>query len=436
MNKHYQNRNQRRLAAPNKKDVVHNGSTNKRNGKTPPIRDTRGTDKMEIDYFHLYESLYRKEVTDWQNARMVRYDPFNPITFPLQQLYKDAMLDNHLQGAIESRILRILNKEFVLKDKEGNRDNVRSLYVQKRWFRQLARKAMESKFYGYSMLFIHDYTSGDVRNFLDIARENVLPEKGLLLKDAMQPQGEAVPYGMFPNNLIYIQLNRSAVGILERVAPMTIYKRHSWASWDEFEQVFGVPIRIARTMINTEKHKNELQQWLETMGTASYGIFDKQTDIEIKENPARGDAAKIFLDKIAIINKEISKGIVGQTMTMDDGSSQSQANVHLAIYQDYTDADIMDIQDWVSDDFLPVMRNLGYDIPEGHYFELAEKTVIKPEEKIKIDGVLLQAGYNLTTQYIQDTYDVEIDEENPRNTAQPMLSYPANADNTLDGFFV
>jgi len=75
-----------------------------RKGKQPPITDTRGTDKLEIDYFHLYESLYRKEVTDWQNARLTRYDPFNPVTYPIQQLYKDAMLDNHLRGAIESRI--------------------------------------------------------------------------------------------------------------------------------------------------------------------------------------------------------------------------------------------------------------------------------------------------------------------------------------------
>lgn len=384
-----------------------------RNGKKPPISDTRGSEKLEIDYFHLYESLYRKEVTDWQNARVTRYDPFNPITYPIQQLYKDSMLDNHLQGAIESRILRIVNKEFVLKDSEGMLDEIRSKYVQKRWCRRLVRKAMESKFYGYSMVFINNYTLGNIRDWVNIHRENIIPEKGLLLKNAYQPTGTAIDYRQFPNHLIYIQLGEDSVGILERVAPMTIYKRHSWASWDEFEQIFGVPIRVARTMINTKKHKDELQYWLETMGTASYAILDKQVDIEIKENQ-KTDSFNVFDKKIERVNKEISKGVVGQTMTMDDGSSQSQANVHLEIYQDYTDGDIMDVQDWFSDDFLPVMRNLGYDIPEGYYFELVEKTVVKPEDKIKIDGVLLNSGYNLKTKYIEDTYDVELDEENPR----------------------
>lgn len=399
-----------------RKSLVLAGDKNKSNrfGKQPDIVDTRGSSKMEIDYFHFYESLYRKEVTDWQKARIMRYDPFNPITYPIQQLYKDSMLDNHLQGATENRILRVTNKEAVLKDPEGVIDTKRSLFVQKRWFRHITRKAMESKFYGYSMCFINNFTSGSINKIIDIPRENVVPEKGLILKEAHNPSGEAIPYAAFPNFLIYIQLLPEAVGILERVAPMTIYKRHSWASWDEFEQIFGVPIRIARTMINSEKHKNELQSWLETMGTASYGIFDKQVDIEIKENQ-KSDSFNVFLQKITMVNKEMSKGIVGQTMTMDDGSSQSQAEVHQQTYQEITDADIMDFQDWATDDFLPVMRNLGYDIPDGYYLELQEKAVIKPKDKIKIDAELLRAGYNLKPKYIEDTYDVELDEDNPKS---------------------
>lgn len=394
-------------------------------GKRPPITDTRESKKVEIDYFHLYESLYRKEVIDWQNSRAARRDPFNPVTYPIQQLYKDSMLDNHLRGAIENRILRVTNKEIILKAPDGSADVERSAQIQKRWFRHVIRRAMESKFYGYSMLFIHSFTAGEINGMIDIPRENIIPERGLLLKEAFNPTGVAIPYNDFPNFLIYVQLGEDAVGILERIAPMTIYKRHSWASWDEFEQIFGIPIRVARTMINTEKHKSDLRYWLETMGSANYAIFDKQTDIEIKENK-QTDAFNVFAQKIALVNKEISKGIVGQTMTMDDGSSQSQASVHLQIYQEITDADIMDVQDWLSDNFLPVLRNFGFDIPDGYYVELVEKTISKPEDKIKIDQVLLQSGYNLTPEYIQNTYDVELDASIPRR--EPV-------ENTQLGFF-
>ena len=51
------------------------------------------------------------------------------------------------------------------------------------------------------------------------------------------------------------------------------------------------------------------------MGKKSYAIFDKQTDVEIKEN-SKTDSFNVFDKKIERINKEISKGVVGQTMTM------------------------------------------------------------------------------------------------------------------------
>ena len=126
-------------------------------GKTPPLNPSFQEDKFEIDYFSLYESLYRKEVTDWQYARRARRDPFNPVTNPLQQLFKDAMLDNHLAGAVENRILRVTNKQFVLKDSAGVPDVDRSALIQTGWFRLIVRMALESKFYGYSCLLINEF---------------------------------------------------------------------------------------------------------------------------------------------------------------------------------------------------------------------------------------------------------------------------------------
>jgi hypothetical protein len=373
--------------------------------KRPPIKQP-SVDNMEINYFNLYQSLYRKETSDWQEAREARYNPVNPLTYSLQQIYRDAMLDNHLSGAINNRILQIINKEFLLKDQSGNVDVQRSLFVQNRNFRKIIRAALESKLFGYSMLFISDFEEGKIKSVMEIPRENVIPEKGIIVQDMLNPNSNRIYFKDYPQFLIYIQLGSNSVGDLERLAPLTIYKRHSWASWDEFEQIFGVPIRIARTMINTQKHKDDLQMWLETMGTANYAILDKQTDIEIKEN-SKSDAYNVFLQKIEIINKEISKGILGETMTMDDGSSQSQANVHLETLNQVIAADIADIEDWVTDNFLPILRSLGYDIPEGYYFVLQEKISINPQEKIKIDAELLRNGLRLSKEYLESTYEVE-----------------------------
>lgn len=428
-----------RPKGPQKTQIVGGKSLalpSKKYGKKPELVDTRGSDKMEIDYFRFYESLYRKEITDWLDARATRHDPFNALTYPIQQLYKDSMLDNHLQGAIENRILRVINKEFVVKDSEGNVDRKRSAPLQSRWMRHIVRRGMESEFFGYSLIFVNDLLSSS-RQVLDLPRENVLPERGIIIKNAFDPKAAAIPFKEFPNHFIYVQLRSDAIGTLERIAPLTIFKRHSWAAWDQFEQVFGLPIRIARTMINTQKHRDDLQMWLETMGSASYAIFDKQTEIELKENQ-RTDAFKVFYEKIQALNKEMSKGVVGQTMTMDDGSSKSQGEVHLKIYDEITASDIMNIQEWVTDDVFPVLRYHGFDIPEGYYFELIERENVKPKDKIEIDKILLENGFNLKPEYIEEFYGSPLDEKTPRSEVQKTA--PAESlhlsDRSIANFFV
>ena len=96
-----------------------------------PQQNQQQEHHITIDYFHLYENLLRKEIDDWINARTARRDPFRPITYYQQQLYKDALLDNHLAGAIDTqRILPIVNKEFIIRDPNGKTDEQRSLLIQ------------------------------------------------------------------------------------------------------------------------------------------------------------------------------------------------------------------------------------------------------------------------------------------------------------------
>ena len=73
------------------------------------------------------------------------------------------MLDNHLRGAINQRILRVQNKKFIVKDADDKEDFERSKLINKKWFRHFVKKAMESKFFGYSMVFIEDFEAGNIK---------------------------------------------------------------------------------------------------------------------------------------------------------------------------------------------------------------------------------------------------------------------------------
>lgn len=392
-------------------------------GKAPQMPNNRTASK--IDYVHLENSLYRKELDDWLNAREAMLSKMNPLTYPLQQLYKDSMLDNHLSGIIETqRVLPLLNKTFVIKDKKGNVDEELSQLIEGNWMRKIIREALLSKFYGYSLIYLDNLDADNSKDKIitPIERGRVLPQKNMILRNPYDSNSDGIKYDEFPSYFLYASLGNDIIGLLQSVAPMTIYKRHSWASWDDFEQIFGMPLRIARTSINTIEQYDKIQDWLESMGTASYGIFDKNTDIELVDTK-HTDSFHIYLEKINAVNKEMSKCILGETMTTEDGSSQSQAEVHLRILEDVQDADRIEIVSWANDFLIPILRVNNFNIPDGYTFDIIEKADIKPSKKIKIDSILLQNGFNIKPEYIENTYGTPLDEKNPRSNNSEALRF-------------
>ncbi|MDD2965439.1 MAG: DUF935 family protein [Bacteroidales bacterium] len=380
--------------------------------KKDPNLQRAPIDSVEWDFFKTAPSLWRKEVDDWKQAREARRDPHNPVTYLLQQTYADNMIDRVLFRQISNRVLRITNKQFLLKKPDGTTNWTTTNFINQKWFRKLVKQALLSKFYGYSMVYINRWAPGAIQDHIVIPREHLIPEKNLLIKNITDRTG--LTYTDFPNFLIYMSLGDDAIGELEGIGPLTILKRHSWASWDAFEQIFGLPLRIAKTMVNTPKHLNELQSALDQMGRDGSMIIDKMVDIEYKES-TRTDAFRVFDEKRKAVNEEICVAVNGETMTTFDGSSRSQGEVHLLTLEEITAEDVKDVQDWFNNEFIHVLRNLSYPIPEGEYIQIASSSIIKPVDRIKIDESISKMGFNIDPGFIEDTYDVVLDKENPRS---------------------
>lgn len=142
------------------------------------------------------------------------------------------------------------------------------------------------------------------------------------------------------------------------------------------------------------------------MGSAAYGVFPMGTEVDIKEN-SKSDAFNVFYQKIKALDAEMSKLILHQTMTTDNGSSKSQGNTHENTLEEVIYADEKKILAFLNNKLVPAMRAIGYQIPDKAKISI-EKTT-DPEKQITIDGTLLSNGYVLTKDYIEKTYGVEID---------------------------
>lgn len=366
-------------------------------------RDISKVTNLMVDLVRRNRRLWRTEISQWQHARYARYHSQYPRTYPMEEVYQDILLDGHLTGITENRTLRTTNKDYVFNIDGLKDEDLTALIKNQTWFENVIEWAHQSTYHGHSLIWIKEFSKGEIKEVELIERGLVIPEHHVLLKDWDATEG--IDIRDAEDVLLYSQFYNK-VGLLEKAAVYCILKRHSWGSWDEFEELFGVPIRIAKIASQSQTVKNEVSGWLEEMGSAPYGVFPIGTEIDIKEN-SKADAFQVFFRKIEALDKELSKLVLHQTMTTENGSSKSQGGVHENTLQEVIYADEKKMTAFLNNKLVPAMRNLGYAIPEGAKIEV-EKTT-DPGDQILIDGVMMKEGYVLSRDYLERVYGVELE---------------------------
>lgn len=375
----------------------------------PTSKNIKQVTDLMVNIVKRQRNLWRKELNDWQSARYARYSAEYPKNYPMQELYEDVMLDGHLTGITENRTLRSTNKNYVFAINGIVDETLTEHIADKEWFEYVIDMAHKSIYYGGSLLWVKEFEKGTIKEVELVPRGQVIPERKVLLYDAYSDKG--IDFSDITDVLWYAELY-NPVGLLEKASVYTILKRHSWGSWDEFEELFGIPIRIAKIASQSDTVKNEVAGWLEEMGSAPYGVFPIGTEVEIKEN-SKTDAFAVFFKKIEALDKELSKLVLHQTMTTENGSSKAQGSVHENTLQEVVYSDEKKLLTFLNKYVVPTMRSFGYAIPDNAKI-IVEKTK-DPNNQIKIDGEFIRAGYILKQNYIEQVYGTEI-ESTPINT--------------------
>jgi hypothetical protein len=142
------------------------------------------------------------------------------------------------------------------------------------------------------------------------------------------------------------------LGLYLKAAQHTIPKKNMLAFWDAFGEIFGMPLRMAKTSTRDEKERKRINEQLAALGFAGSAVLPLDTELEFVES-SRGDAYNVYNERVDRANSELSKLIIGQTMTIEDGSSLSQSQTHLQVFQNLIDADADMLRDVVNNQLLP-----------------------------------------------------------------------------------
>ena len=375
------------------------------------LRDNKKANKMLVDLQLRTEMLTKKDIGTWRSAWQQAINVQNPNRSRLYDVYTDVEIDLHVTGCISQRKGMVKKRTFKLVDKAGIENKAVSDLFKAEWFDLFVDHVLDSRYYGHSLIqFGAPVTVGGTMRFDSVElvpRRHVIPEYGVVVRHPNDIHQNGISYRTGELADWCIEAGQPHdLGLLLKCAPAALSKKNMLAFWDGFGEIFGMPIRIAKTTSRDESERSRIEQMLARMSAAFYGLFSEGTDIEIKES-SRGDAYNVYDRRVDRCNSEISKGLLNQTMTIDSGSSLSQSQVHLEVFQNVVDADANLLHNTINDRLLPLMTKHGFPV-EGYSFKWNDTLEYTPQEQINIEQMLVNGGYDIDPKYFAEKYGIPV----------------------------
>ena len=325
----------------------------------------------------------------------------SPNRKPLYDIYRDVDADLHLSGCIEQRKGFVMSRSFKIVGADGKEVEEAAHYFNQAWFRQLMKLSLDSVYWGHSLIELGDLvTDGDgcvcYEGVKLIPRKHVIPEYGRVVTD---------------------------LGLFLKAATQTIPKKNALAFWDTFAEIFGMPMRIAKTTTRDEKELAKMERMMDSMGASLWGVFQEGTEIEVVES-TKGDAFNVYDKRVDRANSELSKLIIGQTMTIEDGSSLSQSQTHLEVFENLVESDRTMLGDIVNNQLIPRMAKHGFPV-KGLRFEWDDSVDYTPEQQVAFEK-MVSDRYEVDPKYFAEKYNMPVGER--RNVQTSITGKEDEAD--------
>lgn len=390
--------------------------------------DRRRLKKTVVELQRQTDALTRKDIGDWRQAWQMAINVDNPNRQRLYDIYTDVAIDLHLSGCVQQREGFVLGRSFKLVDENGKENEDAAKFFAKPWFKQLMRYALDANYWGHSLIELGDLTT-DINGKLTyngvklIKRKHVIPEYNRVVPELGMDWHSGIDYHQSPFCDWLIEVGQPEdLGLYLKAATQTIPKKNALAFWDTFAEIFGMPMRIAHTTTRDDKELAKMEKMMAEMGTEGWGLFQEGTDIEVVES-TKGDAFNVYDKRVDRANSELSKLIIGQTMTIEDGSSLSQSETHLEVFENLVDADRDMLRDIINEQLIPRMIRHGFPL-QGIHFEWDDSIDYTPEQQKAFEEMLLN-HYEVEGNYFIEKYGVPIGERK----RQPIYDINGNIDN-------
>jgi len=184
-------------------------------------------------------------------------------------------------------------------------------------------------------------------------------------------------------------------GLARLAAVGYMCKAWTWKDWMGFADIYGIPMRVGRYGPNASKEDiGILMSAVANLGSDAAAVIPDSMRIDFTQAANVAGAGDFFRGLAEWWDKQMSKAIVGQTMSTDDGSSMAQAKVHNEVRLDLLQADAKAESNALNRMFVRAFCDLNF--PPGRSYPRLIIHVPQPEDlKLLVDSLAALVPFGL-----------------------------------------
>lgn len=348
------------------KRITISGNIPRLNQKQPAIIRLTQPKRFNIDTSDFMAAIHAAENVDYAQ-RTKLYD-----------LYTDILLDAHLSSVIDKRKNAVLssNVEF---QRNGKPDDAINEQILSPWFYRCVSDILDARFWGFSLLQF--YKNNEWIDYDLVPRKHVEPIRRLILSRQTDIQG--ISWDEF-SDLLFVGRDAD-LGLLAKAAPWVIYKRNTTADWAQFSEVFGMPIQEYIYDTDDEDARERALQDANSIGSLATFIHGKDTELQLREAGNKTGSADVYERLVERCNSEISKLILGNTLTTESSEKGTQAlgTVHKKVEESVAKADREYVLNVLNYDMTDIFSHMGINTAGGK-FCFPEKKDVDPNTEMSV----------------------------------------------------
>ncbi len=361
------------------------------------------TRKRSIDFYSILQNLPDPDPVLRKQGKDMR-------------VYREFLSDPHVWACVQSRKSGVLSLEWGIdsgKVKSKQADIVENIFNTLD-LNTIISEILDCVFFGFQPLEIMWKQQGKLLVPAEIKAKPAEwfvfdDENNLKLKTKGNSQGELLPERKFlcPRYNPSYQ-NPYGERTLSRIFWNVSLKKGGLKFWIAFTEKYGTPFLVGKHPRGTSSEDTEnLADMLQSMIQDAIAVVPDDSSIEIQE-ANKTSSADIYERLIDKMNSEISKAILGQTLTTEIGNTGSYAasNTHMGVRQDIVESDkrvvertLNQLIRWIYE----LNFNENSNIPVFSMWE--EEDVDLP--LAQRDKILFDSGVTFTKEYLMRTYGFE-----------------------------